>query len=138
MAQANRTVMARLRVSLTTIVVPEYDAAISYYVNTLGFHLREDAALENGKRWVVVSPSTNDSHGILLAKATTDKQRRCIGDQSGGRVAFFLTTDDFDTTYAEFLRRGVDFHEEPRNEAYGLVAVFSDQFGNRWDLIQPR
>ena len=80
----------------------------------------------------------NDSHGILLARATSELQTRCIGNQTGGRVAFFLETDDFLATHARFTQRGVDFTEAPRQEPYGMVAVFKDIFGNRWDLIEPR
>ncbi len=130
--------MTKLTISLTTIVVPDYDSAIDYYVNKLGFHLREDTPLEPGKRWVVVSPSAATGHALLLAKADNDDQRQRIGDQTGGRVAFFLSTDDFAATYAQFRERGVTFLEEPRYEPYGTVVVFSDQFGNRWDLIEHR
>ncbi|MGI9516353.1 MAG: VOC family protein [Pirellulaceae bacterium] len=127
----------QLKISLTTIVIPDYDVAIAYFVDTLGFHLREDTRVSDEKRWVVVSPGEADSHGILLAKATTDQQRNRVGNQTGGRVAFFLTTDDFDITYNDLRARGVNFCESPRHETYGWVAVFVDMFGNRWDLIQP-
>ena len=129
---------SRLKISLSTLVVPDYDLAINYFVDTLGFHLREDTRLNVDKRWIVVSPSRSDGHGLLLAKASTDMQREHIGDQTGGRVAFFLTTDDFDETYKELRGRGVEFCEEPRQESYGRVAVFRDLFGNRWDLIEPQ
>lgn len=132
------TMKPRLDIALSTLVVPDYDMAIDYFVNTLGFHLREDSRLDDGKRWVVVCPAKTASHGLLLAVAATEQQRERIGNQTGGRVAFFLTTDDFETTYADFVARGVEFCEAPRDEAYGLVVVFTDLFGNRWDLIQPR
>ena len=127
-----------MKLSLTTIVVPEYDAAIDYYVNALGFHLLEDTQLNNGKRWVVVSPSLDCSHGLLLARAASDEQRSRIGNQTGGRVAFFLETDDFHATHSRLQKQGVEFTESPRNESYGTVAVFKDAFGNRWDLIEPQ
>lgn len=128
--------MSRQFVSLSTIVVREYDEAIEYYVNTLGFRLREDTPLGSTKRWIVVSLDDGNSHGILLALATNDAQRARIGDQTGGRVAFFLQTEDFETSYSTLRERGVNFCESPRQEAYGTVAVFADLYGNLWDLVQ--
>jgi predicted enzyme related to lactoylglutathione lyase len=120
-----------MRISLTTVVVPDCDVAIEYYVDS-------DTRLDSQKRWVVVSPSADGSHGILLAKATSEQKQQCIGNQTGGRVAFFLETKDFHATHTTFCERGVEFTEVPRNETYGIVAVFTDIFGNRWDLIEPR
>ena len=127
-----------MRITLTTIVVPDYDVAIDYFVNSLGFVLTSDQELSPEKRWVVVSPSTESGHGILLAKAATEEQRQSIGTQTGGRVAFFLETDDFAATHAAFVDRGVAFEEPPRREPFGMVAVFADLFGNRWDLIERK
>ena len=129
---------ANLHISLATIVVPDYDEAIEYFVNTLGFHLREDTPINDDKRWVVVAPSVDAAHAILLAKAANETQRATIGNQTGGRVAFFLETDDFAATYDAYRERGVEFTEGPREESYGIVAVFRDRFGNRWDLIERR
>lgn len=122
---------------LVTLVVPDYDEAIAYYRDVLDFTLAEDADLGGGKRWVVVKPDSENGAGLLLARADGGEQDRAIGNQAGGRVGFFLKTDDFDYDHALYLSRGVEFQEEPRREAYGTVAVFKDAFGNLWDLIGP-
>ena len=127
---------AKLTLATITLVVPDYDAGIAFYVGALGFDLIEDIDLRNGKRWVVVRP--NNGAALLLAKAADEAQRAAIGNQSGGRVSFFLHTDDFADTHARFTAAGVTFLESPRTEPYGTVAVFSDPFGNRWDLIEPK
>ena len=124
------------RLSLTAILVDDYDKAISFYVGKLGFELCQDTPLTAEKRWVVVAPPGADS-GILLARAVEDRQRKAIGDQSGGRVFLFLETDDFARDHLAYTQRGVHFIEAPRHEPYGTVAVFEDLYGNRWDLIQP-
>lgn len=125
---------------MTTLVVPDYDAAIAFYVERLGFALVEDTDLGAGKRWVVIAPGGGRGHGarLLLARAANARQRAAIGNQTGGRVAFFLHTQAFDETHARFTAAGVTFEEDPRHEPYGIVAVFRDPFGNRWDLIQPK
>jgi catechol 2,3-dioxygenase-like lactoylglutathione lyase family enzyme len=128
----------RQYIALTALVVADYDEAIGFYAGTLGFTLVEDRALAAGKRWVVVRPPGAQEGGLLLAKASEERQWHAIGDQSGGRVFLFLQTDDFDRDHAAFIERGVRFLEEPRHEAYGTVAVFEDLYGNRWDLIGPR
>ncbi|BCJ35781.1 hypothetical protein Athai_32840 [Actinocatenispora thailandica] len=127
--------MARL--ALVTIVVDDYDTAITHYVGDLGFRLVEDTALGDGKRWVVVSPGDTTGTALLLARAADDRQRARIGDQTGGRVGFFLYTDDFAADHARLLAAGVRFAEDPRHEPYGTVAVFTDRYGNRWDLLEP-
>lgn len=124
------------RLALTTLVVPDYDAGIAFCVGALGFDLIEDSDMGGGKRWVVVGGK--DGGRLLLARAATPEQTAAIGNQTGGRVGFFAHTDDFTGTHARLVAAGVDFHEEPRRESYGTVAVFSDPFGNRWDLIEPR
>jgi catechol 2,3-dioxygenase-like lactoylglutathione lyase family enzyme len=126
-----------LRLTLVTLVVPEYDAAIAYYTGTLGFVLLEDTPLSATKRWVRVAPSP-DSAAFLLAQAATPAQQVAIGNQTGGRVAFFLMTDDFSHTYTRYQAAGVLFREHPRHEAYGWVVQFTDCYGNHWDLIGPR
>ena len=126
----------RGRITLTALLVDDYDQAIEFYVGKLGFTLAEDRVLSPDKRWVVVRPQGGYGAGLLLAKAANDRQRDAIGDQSGGRVFLFLETDDFARDHAAFTRLGVRFVEEPRHEAYGTVAVFEDLYGNRWDLIQ--
>ena len=123
--------------ALVTLVVDDYDTAIRHYVDDLGFVLKQDLDLGGGKRWVVVSPSIESEASMLVAQAGTDEQRARIGDQTGGRVGFFLHTDDFARDQAAMQARGVRFIESPRHEAYGTVAVFEDRYGNRWDLIQP-
>ncbi len=122
-------------ISAVTLVVPDYDAAIAFYVTNLGFALSEDAALPNGNRWVVVTPPGGQT-GLLLAKAASPAQSAAIGNQTGGRVGFFLQTDDFDGDHAAMLAKGVHFKELPRHESYGKVAVFTDPFGNDWDLLE--
>lgn len=116
------------------LVVADYDEALDYYVGTLGFDLTEDTELTPAKRWVVVTPPGSDC-ALLLAKAKNDEQRSAIGDQCGGRVFLFLHTDQFESDYARYLEAGVDFIEEPRQEAYGMVVVFRDLYGNLWDLV---
>lgn len=125
------------RVATVTVVVTDYDQAIAWYTEKLGFRLVEDIDLGDGKRWVVVAPG-GDGARLLLAEAADATQRAAIGNQTGGRVAFFLETDDFARDHAEMSARGVTFKEEPRHEAYGTVAVFSDLCGNLWDLIKPK
>jgi catechol 2,3-dioxygenase-like lactoylglutathione lyase family enzyme len=120
--------------SLVTLVVRDYDEAIRFYVDGLGFTLVEDTPQGN-KRWVVVS--AGDGAALLLAEATTDQQSARVGDQTGGRVGFFLNTDDFDRDHARMTEFGVHFLETPREEVYGKVAVFEDLYGNRWDLLEP-
>ncbi|UWR05955.1 MULTISPECIES: VOC family protein [Ruegeria] len=119
-----------------TLVVPDYDDAIAFYTKTLRFRLTQDIDLGEGKRWVLVTPPGSDGAALLLAKADGDSQRAAIGNQTGGRVGFFLRTDDFARDHADMLANGVRFEEEPRHEPYGIVAVWQDPFGNRWDLIQ--
>jgi catechol 2,3-dioxygenase-like lactoylglutathione lyase family enzyme len=126
----------RQHLSLTAMVVRDYDEAIAFFVGKLGFELREDTRLDDEKRWVVVAPPGSTESGVLLAKAANPDQARAVGNQSGGRVFLFLATDDFNRDYEAFRARGVTFLREPRHEPYGTVAVFEDLYGNRWDLIQ--
>jgi len=119
-----------------TVVVPDYDAAIDFYVQKLGFELAEDIALERGKRWVRVLPSGATTGSLILAKASNADQRTAIGNQTGGRVGFFLVTDNFNRDHAVMVSKGVRFDEHPRHEPYGTVAVWQDPFGNKWDLIE--
>ncbi len=123
-------------VGAVTVLVPDYDEAIDYFVNTLGFTLNEDTRISEEKRWITVSPGAGTR--LLLAKAKGKRQSAAIGCQSGGRVFLFLTTDDFWRDYRAFRSSGVEFQQEPRYEEYGIVAVFKDIYGNLWDLIQQR
>ena len=120
---------------MTTLLVDEYDRAISFFVEQLGFELLEDTPLTPAKRWVVVAPAGAGA-ALLLARAVEDAQRAAIGRHAGGRVFLFLETDDFARDHAAYLARGVRFVEQPRSEPYGTVAVFEDLYGNRWDLIE--
>ena len=123
------------RLGLVTYVAREYDEAIGFFVGKLGFTLVEDTDMGDGKRWVVVS--AGDGASLLIARADGEQQEASVGNQTGGRVGFFLQTDNFDRDFAEWTSRGVKFHEQPRREVYGTVAVFEDLYGNTWDLIQP-
>ncbi|WP_449415044.1 VOC family protein [Ochrobactrum teleogrylli] len=123
------------RLSLVSLLVRDYDEAISFYVGKLGFRLLEDTRLSSEKRWVVVGPGGGQA-SLLLAKAVGE-QTDAIGRQAGGRVFLFLETDDFARDHARYLEAGVTFREQPRVEAYGKVAVFEDLYGNPWDLIEP-
>ena len=126
-----------LTLGMITIVVDDYDIAISHYVNELGFTLIEDTELTPEKRWVVIAPG--DTGGkILLAKAANEVQVAAIGNSTGGRVGFFLYTNSFQETYQLFLSRGIEFMETPRNESFGQVIVFKDKYGNKWDLIEDK
>ncbi|MET9574016.1 VOC family protein [Streptomyces sp. DT199] len=126
------------RIALVTLVVDDYDEAIRFYTDALGFRLAEDASRPDGSRWVVVEPGTpGTGTGLLLARAKGEAQADRVGDQTGGRVGFFLHTDDFARDHARMTAAGVTFLEDPRHEPYGTVAVFQDLYGNRWDLLQP-
>ncbi|MDT0482024.1 MULTISPECIES: VOC family protein [Streptomyces] len=126
------------RIALVTLVVGDYDEAIRFYTEALGFRLVEDAPRPDGSRWVVVRPDDREAGtDLLLARAKDEAQQARVGDQTGGRVGFFLHTDDFARDHARMLGAGVTFLEEPRHEPYGSVAVFQDLYGNRWDLLQP-
>jgi catechol 2,3-dioxygenase-like lactoylglutathione lyase family enzyme len=125
------------RLGALSLLVAEYDDAIAWFTQVLGLDLIEDADLGGGKRWVKVAPPGGGT-ALLLARAATPDQTAMIGNQGGGRVWLFLTSDDFDRDHAAMLARGVRFAEAPRREAYGAVAVFEDCCGNRWDLIEAR
>jgi catechol 2,3-dioxygenase-like lactoylglutathione lyase family enzyme len=119
------------------LVVRDYDEAIEFYTNKLHFTLVEDSYQpEQDKRWVVVSPPGSTGTTLLLARASKPEQESFVGDQTGGRVFLFLNTDDFWRDYNEMVSRGVKFVREPKEEVYGLVAVFEDLYGNLWDLLE--
>ncbi len=122
---------------MVTLVVDDYDEAISYFVNDLGFELIEDTVIDSEKRWVVISPGEFGAR-ILLAKAASEQQKKSIGKSTGGRVAFFIYTDNFQSTYDRFQSKKVEFTEEPRFEDFGRVVVFKDLYGNKWDLIETK
>ena len=123
------------RISQLSLVVRDYDEAIRFFTESLGFMLLEDSPLGNGKRWVRVAPPGEFGAALLLARAATPEQERAIGNQSGGRVFLFLETFDFQRDYEHMCSKGVRFTEEPRDEGYGTVVVFLDLYGNKWDLI---
>ena len=126
-----------LSLGMITIVVDDYDVAKNYYLNKLGFKLIEDSQIDSEKRWVVVSPGEFGAN-ILLAKAGTRRQQKAIGKSAGGRVGFFLFTNNFEKTYKTFKQNRVKFLEDPREESYGRVVVFCDKYGNKWDLIEAQ
>lgn len=125
-------------ITQVALVVRDYDEAIRFFTQALGFTLVEDTAQGDGKRWVRMAPSGAAATELLLARAATPAQEGAIGNQAGGRVFLFLRTDDFQRDYARMKSHGVRFTEEPRHEAYGTVVVFLDLYGNKWDLIGPR
>ncbi|RXR04248.1 VOC family protein [Pseudoxanthomonas composti] len=129
--------MATRFLALVTVVVDDYDTAIAHYVDDLGFTLLEDTPLGADKRWVRVAPSAGAQTALLLARASDAAQQARIGDQTGGRVGFFLYTDDLARDHAAMGARGVRFQEAPRSEPYGKVVVFADRYGNLWDLLEP-
>jgi len=124
------------KIGSITLLVRDYDEAIDFYTHKLGFTLVEDTPLDEGKRWVLVSPPGASDTCLLLAKASSPQQENIIGNQTGGRVFLFLHTDDFWRDYQDMKSRGVAFIEEPRVESYGTVVVFEDLYGNRWDLLE--
>jgi catechol 2,3-dioxygenase-like lactoylglutathione lyase family enzyme len=121
---------------LITLIIDDYDRAKAFYCDCLGFDCVQDEVQPEGKRWLVVKPEGGDGAALLLAQADDERQRSAIGNQTGGRVGFFLKTDDFARDHAAMVAKGVRFLEEPRHEVYGTVAVFADPYGNTWDLIQ--
>ena len=125
-------------VATVALVVGDYDEAIAWYVERLGFALNEDVDLGGGKRWVTISAAKGQGARLLLAEASGEEQASRVGNQTGGRVFLFLETDDFARDHRAMLGRGVEFREAPRHEAYGTVAVFADLYGNLWDLIEPK
>ena len=120
-----------------TVLVPSYDEGLAFFRDVLGFAVLEDTPLSPTKRWVVTAPSNGTGAALVLAEPSGEHQRARVGDQTGGRVGFFLHSDDFWGDYENLLRSGVSFLESPRREIYGLVAVFVDPWGGKWDLLQP-
>lgn len=120
----------------TALVVRDYDEAIQFYTQQLDFELIEDTILSETKRWVLVKPRGSGYSSLLLAKAATDEQVTRIGNQTGGRVFLFLSTDNFERDYHHLLAKGITIIREPSEEVYGTVCVFADLYGNYWDLIQ--
>ena len=120
------------------LLVREYDEALHFFRDKLGFELVADTPLDGGKRWVLVAPTGQSGSALLLARAEGAEQLARVGNQTGGRVFLFLTTDDFWRDYYAWQAQGVVFREQPREESYATVAVFEDLYGNLWDLLQPR
>ncbi|HMO62620.1 MAG TPA: VOC family protein [Ferruginibacter sp.] len=125
------------QIAQIAVVVNDYNEAIDFYCNTLGFTLIEDTPLSETKRWVLVAPPGSNGCRLLLAKAATEIQQSRVGNQTGGRVFLFLHTNDFWSDYKRYLDAGIRFVRPASKEAYGTVAVFEDLYGNLWDLIQP-
>jgi catechol 2,3-dioxygenase-like lactoylglutathione lyase family enzyme len=126
----------RQHIAYVALVVRDYDEAKAYYRGVLGFELIEDTAFPDGKRWVLVAPPGSRETRLLLARAATPEQAKRVGDQTGGRVFLFLHTDNFWRDVRAMQEKGVKFCEQPRKESYGVVVVFEDLFGNRWDVLQ--
>ncbi len=126
------------RIAHIALVVDNYDDAIKFYTEKLGFALIEDTLLSETKRWVLVAPAGSKECFLLLAKAANEEQKSRIGNQTGGRVFLFLYTDDFWRDYKNMQNKGVEFVREPAVENYGTVAVFKDLYGNLWDLLEPK
>ena len=124
------------KIGSVSLLVRDYDEAVSFYVDKLGFNLIEDTDMGNGKRWILVAPQNSTGACLLLAKASSPEQLLHVGNQTGGRVFLFLHTDDFWRDYNRMKENGVHFLEEPRNEPYGMVVVFEDLYGNKWDLLE--
>lgn len=129
--------MAR-KIGAVSLLVKDYDEAIDFYVNKAGFNLVEDTPMTETKRWVVIEPNGNSGTQIILAKATSEEEIKCVGNQCGGRVWLFLHTDDFHRDFAAMTANGVKFLETPREEVYATVAVFQDLYGNKWDLLERK
>jgi len=125
------------RIAHVALVVKDYDDAIKFYMEKLDFQLIEDTSLSDDKRWVLIAPRGASECCLLLAKAANDRQLASVGNQTGGRVGLFLFTDDFWRDYNRMLDRDVKFVRPPKEEPYGMVAVFEDLYGNLWDLLQP-
>ena len=126
-----------LELPTLTYLVRDYDEAIRWFTDNLGFALIEDTPLTQDKRWVRMAPNANGHPSLLLAKADTPEQDAAVGNVTGGRVGFFLHTANFQDSYMQMRKAGVLFKEKPRTEPYGIVAVFEDLYGNKWDLIEP-
>ena len=125
-------------IALVTLLVDDYDKAIFFYTKILGFDLLEDTYQNETKRWVRIRPKGSNECALLLAKATTGEQISSIGKQTGGRVAFFLHTDNFQRDYQNLLDKAITIVKKPSAESYGMVAVFADLYGNLWDLVEPK
>ena len=125
------------RIAHITLVVKDYDDALNFYIQKLDFILLEDTKIDETKRWVIIAPKGAKECCLLLAKASNEKQLTSVGNQTGGRVGFFLFTDDFRRDYDKLRNRGVTFVRSPKKESYGVVAVFIDLYGNLWDLLEP-
>tara|TARA_R110000751_G_scaffold62520_7_gene129374 strand:+ start:244980 stop:245393 length:414 start_codon:yes stop_codon:yes gene_type:complete len=125
------------RIAHIALVVRDYDEAIRFYTQKLDFVLLEDTKIDESKRWVVIAPTGAKECCLLLAKAADEEQLNSVGNQTGGRVGFFLFTDNFRRDYDKLTNRGVTFVRPPKKEPYGVVAVFKDLYGNLWDLLEP-
>jgi catechol 2,3-dioxygenase-like lactoylglutathione lyase family enzyme len=127
----------RQHIDAAAYLVRNYDEAISWFTEKLEFSIAADRPLGGGKRWVLMAASQPSSFHLLLARAEGAKQKAAVGQAAGGRVAYFLHCDDFAATHKKMQEKGVRFLEQPRHESYGIVAVFEDLYGNKWDLIEP-
>jgi len=128
----------KINIGAISLLVRDYDEAVSFYVDKLGFCLLEDTDMGAGKRWILIAPQDSAETRLLLAKAVSPEQHSHVGNQTGGRVFLFLHTDDFQRDYEAMKSKGVRFLEEPRHESYGTVVVFEDLYGNKWDLLEMK
>ena len=124
------------KIGYVSLIIPDYEEAKDYYTDILGFELLEDTDFGEGKRWVVVKPKGPSGTGLVLAEAKTAEEKTLVGNQGAGRVWLFLHTDDFYRDHEAYSEKGVNFLESPREEPYGIVAVFQDRYGNKWDLLE--
>jgi len=125
------------QIAQISLLVKDYDEAIEFYTQKLHFDLIEDIQLDENKRWVLIAPPGTSVCKLLLAKASNENQKSRVGNQTGGRVFLFLYTDDFERDYQNLIKKEVQIIGEPRNEKYGKVVVFTDLYGNLWDMIEP-
>lgn len=125
-------------ISLISLLVKDYDEAIDFYTQKLSFEVVEDSIISETKRWVVIAPKNSNGCKLLLAKAATEEQSSRIGNQTGGRVFLFLHTDNLDRDYQQLTSKGVRIIREPSEESFGKVFVFSDVYGNLWDVIEQK
>ena len=121
-----------------SLLVADYDEAVKFYTQKLNFSLIEDTPISEDKRWVLIAPSGSRECGLLLAKASSDEQKKYIGNQTGGRVFLFLYSDNFERDYQNLIQEKIQIVRAPKHESYGTVAVFADLYGNLWDLIEPK
>lgn len=126
-----------IQIKHIALLVNDYDEAIAFYTQKLNFNLIEDTPISEHQRWVLVGPKGTSNFSLLLSKASTEIDKRAIGNQAGGKVLFIMHTDNIDRDFNQYKKKGVTFVQDPKNQPYGKVAIFKDLYGNLWDLIEP-